>query len=141
MSSKEPEDTSTEEKPFRPKIAESEVFKFWQDCQKLNFGDTGDYCRGCPETAGPFITGDIIILFGDLDNAPSKVESYCRFCAFREFEKRKPSAAAVYVETAHKDSDYNDLPDPMKETILESMARLTLLFEAIEKLGRENRAN
>jgi hypothetical protein len=119
---------------FRPKITESELLKWWRDAHKLDFGDTGDRCVVCEER---FFTGDVVILFGDLEASVSKRRSACRSCAMRLIMdgRIRPSGASVYVLNEHKEKLLEELPEGVREMIIEGLTIIDHLAKSFDEMG------
>jgi hypothetical protein len=121
---------------FRPKITESDLLKWWRDAHKLDFGDTGDQCAVCDSQ---FDTGDVVILFGDLEAAVSKRRSACRSCAMRLIvgEHLRPCGASVYVLNEHKEKLIEELPEETRERIIEGLSVIDHLAKSFDEMSEE----
>lgn len=115
----------------------NDVLSQWEQCSKIA-DPTADECTLCHQR---FVTGDVSLLFGDLD-APTPVRRLycCATCSQGGLEKGMiPTATMVYVQNEHRGKDFDQLESKVQDRFAEALSIVERIHRGVEEWIKQNR--
>lgn len=101
-----------------------------------------DYAHKCAGCTGQFATGDVVVIFGDLDVAAARIVHFCATCGFDFMTERDrfPSGMAVHVERRFKGKLLSQLPPGYAERIRGSLITILDAERTLRNLYEQHKA-
>lgn len=101
----------------------------WEAAKKIN-DETADACSTCQTK---FVTGDVSLLYGDLDNLAAARLYICPPCYhYRpEFQDKAPSATMVYVQNEHRLKQFDELPTAVRDHLVEAFKIVDTIHKGV----------
>lgn len=112
------------------------ILSQWEQCRKVA-DPAADECTLCRQ---PFATGDVSLLFGDLE-APAPVRRLycCATCSQGGLEKGMiPSATMVYVQNEHRGKDFEQLEPAVQDRFAEALSIVDRIHRGVEEWIKRN---
>lgn len=87
-----------------------DVLRRWEEAVDHYWDETSGNCHEC---LGEFATGDVVLMFGDLDAAAASKHYLCARCGYAAIVSNNvPSATAIFISDAHRRKKLTHLDEP-----------------------------
>lgn len=112
----------------------------WRDYIAHYRDTTPDHCQACSRESK---TGDLLLVFGDLDIVAERTLYFCADCGYASIERAGicPAATLIYVEPAHALSTWSLLPAPQRERISVAFATIDQIHANLRAIEAERARN
>lgn len=102
-----------------------DILRRWESACEFSWDCASDKCGECLH---PSESGDVILAFGDLDNAATRKFYLCASCGYQAMlSAHFPSATLIFVANEHRGVRLSLLPDGVRDRTIEA-------FEIVDRI-------